>query len=450
MNDVRQPFVLPRPQVPWWRDQARALRRAYVRSRRERAAAEQLKRWNSELNWREFWHGRLFLESYPRIIQVGTNWTCNLKCSFCRLTMDWTQAQLRRLPARELAISDRVQETVERLLPYAEMMVLTPLGEPLLWAGLKPLLELHARVGSHNLALTTNGMLLNERNVERLIEGQLSQLYVSIDSNDPEIYPTLRVGGDLATVEAGVRRLVARRRASGAPWPRLTMNATFMRRNIEQLPSMVRWAHELGFDEISVQLMEIENPEHEPEFLGHFPDLAREMVLRALAVGREVGLIVLPHLALRNLISAAGEGHNVADHQFQGASPIMPGKPDLAGAPDAKGSQPARPSGAHAAASGCADCHAAAPPLADALIDPALDMRHKTLVEKCHYPWYNLLIDTDGDARPCCWADASWGNLNQLSFEEIWNGERAQAMRRAFLANHIPPSCRRKHCRVDL
>ena len=77
-------------------------------------------------------------------------------------------------------------------------------------------------------------------------------------------------------------------------------------------------------------------------------------------------------------------------------------------------------------------------------------MRDKSLVEKCNYPWYNMLIDTDGDARPCCWADTSFGNLNQDSFDAIWNGIVAQKMRGDFLADHIPASCRKKHCRVDL
>jgi MoaA/NifB/PqqE/SkfB family radical SAM enzyme len=77
-------------------------------------------------------------------------------------------------------------------------------------------------------------------------------------------------------------------------------------------------------------------------------------------------------------------------------------------------------------------------------------MRGKTLVEKCSYPWYFLLIDTDGDVRPCCWAATSWLNLNDLDFDEVWNGEAAQTMRRRFLNNDIPVSCMKKHCRVDL
>ena len=485
MNDPFTPFTLPRPDAPNWRHAARSARRALIRHRRDKAAGEERKRWNSQLNWREFWHGRTELESFPRVVQVGTNWTCNLKCSFCRLTMPWTQDQLKQLPGRQLQISDKVEAIVEKLLPYAEMMTLTPLGEPLMWRGLKDFLEIHQKLGSRNLALTTNGMLLKDATAEMLVRGELSQMYLSCDSNDPTVYAGMRVGGDLKIVEEGMRRVVAWKKKLGVPWPYLTLNSTFMLRNIPQLPSMVAWAQELGFDQISVQLMEIENPEHEPEFLGYHPQLARRFVTEALEIGRKIGMTVRPHLAMRNLISAALEGHVVQEHGYTASAPNMPEEFKLLRYEEA-----ARVGAAQAAAAqareegGCATCACSAGEsksvsaaigaghggsgsygnvegsLPDEVpaeftagsenLETILDMRGKTLVEKCHYPWYNLLIDTDGDARPCCWADLSFGNLNQLDFNEIWNGEKAKKMREDFLANHIPDSCRGKHCRVDL
>lgn len=430
MNDLSQPFIVPRPEVGWWRRRARALRRALLLRRMRNATAPERKDWNARLNWREFWHGCTRLESRPRIVQVGTNWTCNLRCSFCRLTMEWTQKRMRALAPQERQISGRVFEQIRRLLPYVETMTLTPLGEPLLWGGLSEMLAWHAEVGSHNLALTSNGMLLDDRNAERLVRGQLDRLYLSIDSNDPEIYASMRVGGKLRTVEEGIRRLNDWKHRLNVPWPGLTLCATFMRRNLDQMAPMVRWAAKLGFDEYNVQLMETENPDLEDEFLGHSPDLVRRALLDTLTEGRAVDLRITPTLALRNLLTAAAAGRDVADHQYTASSPSMPDERKREG-------RPARAPDPHEEGEVAA-------------LDARIDMADKTLVEKCHYPWYNLLIDTDGDVRPCCWAGASWGDLNQLSLDEIWNGEAAQTMRRAFLANHVPPACRKKHCRVDL
>ncbi len=146
---------------------------------------EEIKWANSALNWREFWQKRVRLDSYPRWVQIGTNWTCNLKCNFCRLTLESTQRQLRQLPKNELEISDRILEEVLDLLPYPEMITLTPLGEPLLYSKLGKILERHRELGCNNLAMTTNANLINDDRARMLVEGGVCHLFVSVDAVDP-------------------------------------------------------------------------------------------------------------------------------------------------------------------------------------------------------------------------------------------------------------------------
>ena len=61
-----------------------------------------------------------------------------------------------------------------------------------------------------------------------------------------------------------------------SPWPRITINATFLSRNLGQMASMVEWARGLGAEALSVQLLDIENRELEAEFLGRHPAAARQ------------------------------------------------------------------------------------------------------------------------------------------------------------------------------
>jgi MoaA/NifB/PqqE/SkfB family radical SAM enzyme len=167
-------------------------------------------------------------------------------------------------------------------------------------------------------------MLLGDAMAERLVRGELSALYLSVDSNDPDVYASMRVGGELRQVEEGLRRVRAWKERLGVPWPVVTINATFMERNIGQLPSMVGWARELGCAALSVQLMEMENPELEPEFLGHHPERAAAALEAALARGREVGLTIRPHAALLGLIHAAARGRDVAGLDYLAASQVIP------------------------------------------------------------------------------------------------------------------------------
>lgn len=382
--------------VPGWREAGRWIRRKGLEVRRSLAKGPEAHKANTALNWREFWQGRTQLASFPRHIQVGTNWTCNLKCTFCRLTQESTQEFLRPKPKEEKEISPRVYQTLLDILPYAETFQLTPLGEPFLWSRFKEFLELYAELGSGNMAMTTNGLLLDSERAELVARARVKLIFVSIDSSDPDTYAKMRVGGKLDKVVAGLQRLHEAKKALGVSEPHTIMASTFMRSNIEHLPDMVEFAKRNHFEEISVQLMDVENPKHEPEFLGNHVEITTKMVQQAIDIGRKLDIRVKVHLALRNLLTAEGA--------------------DLGPSEDIQN----------------------------------LSTRGLHLVQKCHYPWYYMLVDTDGDVRPCCWADASWGNFNNDSFQAVWNGEKAQLMRRNFLDNVIPKSCQGKHCRVDM
>lgn len=396
------------------REAVRFMKRQRLEARLRDSSGEGIKRANADLNWREFWHSRTELHSRPRLVQVGTNWTCNLRCNFCRLTLDSTQKVLKALPPRELEISERVFDNVMEILPYPETITLTPLGEPLLYSKFGRILERHAQVGSRNLAMTTNANIINDDRARMIVEGGMSHLFVSVDSSDPEIYAGMRVRGDLAKVEAALERINHWKDKLGAKLPTMTLASTFMERNVRQMPDLLDFALRHRFQHYSIQLMETENPELEGEFLGNHIALAKEMVLATLKKAEGTTLDVRVHLAFRNLLTAS-----LSLPEFKAIS--------------------ARTDGA--------------PPTSDANPDARLNklsMRGKKLTEKCHYPWYFLLIDTDGDCRPCCWTGMSFGNLNRLDFQDIWNGDRAKKMRGDFLNNHIPKACQGKHCRVDL
>lgn len=380
-------------------------KRTYLETRLSAAPSREKKFWNERLNWREFWHKRTQLRSMPLYVQIGTNWTCNLHCFFCRREVAPYKQQFKEMPANELQISPAVYEAVKAILPYTVTFSLTPLGEPLMYSKFGKFLELHEELGSENLCFTTNGVLIDDRKAEQIVRSRCGTVYMSMDSCNPERYAKLRVGATLDKFEAGLGRLIEWKKKLGSDLPKIAFACTFMRMNIEDLPDMVRYAARWGVDQVIVQLMEPEEPSLEPEMLWHHVPLTAKMVAEAQRLARETGIYLNVGLALKNLLSA------------------------------------------HAAAKG----ETFESDRGDAIeVDSSIDTRGKMLVEKCRFPWSSLLIDTDGDCRPCCWAGSSYGNLNERGFEGIWNGPLIQDMRRDFLNNHVPEGCRKKHCRVDL
>ncbi|MBI1292803.1 radical SAM protein [bacterium] len=396
--------------------------REYKRSRLEarlvEAVGEGKKRANSDLNWREFWHEMSVLRSRPRLMQIGTNWTCNLRCNFCRLTLDETQKALKAKPPRELEISPAVLQKVIDLMPYPEMMTLTPLGEPMLYSKFGLLLEKHREFGSNNLSMTTNANLITDDRARMLVEGGMSHMFVSVDSSDAEVYAGMRVRGDLAKVEAALESINKWKRALNSETPRMTLASTFMERNVRQMPDLLDFAVRHRFDVYSIQLMETENQDLAGEFLGHHLQLTKEMLLETLRRANDAPIEVRATLAFRNLLSAllTKEEYRAITRISEGASGEVRDEKTQVGAPR----------------------------------NNLQSTKGKTLVQKCHYPWYFMLIDTDGDCRPCCWSAMSFGNLNEKSFDEVWNSPAAVKMRTDFLNNHIPKACQGKHCRVDM
>lgn len=382
---------------PLVRETGRWIKRSRLRAMR-RLSPDKI-RYNSLLNQREFWQGRTRLASFPKSIQVGTNWTCNLKCFFCRRELG-DRERLAQLPASDMEIPAAAMNRLMKVLPYVEVCTLTPLGEPLLYSGLPRLLAYYQTVGSKNLYLTTNGNVITDNRAKMLVQSQVRRVTISIDSANPERYAEMRVGGDLSRITEGLTRIQEWKRKLNATLPEVIFASTFMQRNIGDLPGLIQYAHDNNVKSIGVQLMEAESNEIEVETLKyHIPELTR-VIEESERFAAEKGVQLFIHDAIRNLLSAqAGPEAEAAE--------LLKSRPDL-------------------------------------------DTRQKTLIEKCSFPWTFLVVDTDADVRPCCWAGASYGNLARQEFDEIWNGPTNIEMRRKFLQNIIPDCCRGKHCRVDL
>ena len=56
------------------------------------------------------------------------------------------------------------------------------------------------------------------------------------------------------------------------------------------------------------------------------------------------------------------------------------------------------------------------------------------------------MVSADGNVRPCCLAPGTLGNIHESSPEEVWNGELAQELRAAMVANQVHPVCAGAAC----
>lgn len=187
---------------------------------------------------------------------------CNLDCRTC-VRHVW-QEQAGWMSA----------ETFERIL--ASLAALAPMpsvffggfGEPLAHPRI---LDMVAQVKAAGAAveLITNGILLNESTTQRLVELGLDRLWVSLDGATPESYADVRLGAELPRILDHLRNLARLRALAYADKPRLGIAFVAMRRNIHDLPEVVRLGRLLGADQFSIT-----------NVIPHTPELGEEILFR--------------------------------------------------------------------------------------------------------------------------------------------------------------------------
>jgi MoaA/NifB/PqqE/SkfB family radical SAM enzyme len=133
------------------------------------------------------------------------------------------------------------------------------------------MVELARRAGAA-VELITNGILLSEDVARRLLQAGLDRLWVSLDGATPQSYADVRLGASLPLVIANLRRLKELRAEMNSAAPRLGIAFVAMKRNIADLPELVRLGKSLGADQFSIS-----------NVLPHTPELREELLYRRSA-----------------------------------------------------------------------------------------------------------------------------------------------------------------------
>lgn len=115
--------------------------------------------------------------------------------------------------------------------------------------------------------LITNGTLLTEKKTRQLIDASLDVLWVSLDGATPESFADVRLGAELPTILENLRRLRKLRKGSHYPKPELGVAFVAMKRNINDLPQVLKLARELGAKHFNVSNVLPVTPELQAEML---------------------------------------------------------------------------------------------------------------------------------------------------------------------------------------
>ena len=169
---------------------------------------------------------------------------CNLTCRTC-IRNAWNE------PQGDMSAKtwNRVIESL-KVVPNRPDVFFGGFGEPLLLPNITTMVE-QAKTVAGKVELITNGTLLTEQCSRELIEAGLNTLWISLDGATPDHYTDVRLGAALPQVIENIKRMVQLRHEISRR-PEIGISFVAMRRNIADLPALIKMSTKLGISRYMV------------------------------------------------------------------------------------------------------------------------------------------------------------------------------------------------------
>jgi len=132
-------------------------------------------------------------------LRVSVTDRCNLRCIYCM-----PPEGIKTKPHNEILRFEEIERVVRAAVTSGVRKVRLTGGEPLVRQNVERLVEMLAAIdGLDDLAMTTNGVLLAEK-AATLKKAGLGRITISLDTLNPERYPTITRGAKLEQALAGI------------------------------------------------------------------------------------------------------------------------------------------------------------------------------------------------------------------------------------------------------
>jgi putative metalloenzyme radical SAM/SPASM domain maturase len=185
--------------------------------------------------------------SFPDKIYIEPTTRCNLRCRMCVKYSPGSRIE-------EQDLDPTLFAKVLPALPFAGRLIINGIGEPLLHPKLEALISLaRTHLPPHgSIGLQSNGVLIDRKRAETLLQAGLDTICLSLDSlDDPPLLAGHPEEHSFAAVSRAIAALTATRQTTGAAL-RIGLEIVIHRDNYRHLPDIVDWAGGNGVDFIIV------------------------------------------------------------------------------------------------------------------------------------------------------------------------------------------------------
>lgn len=200
---------------------------------------------HEELRRKLLWRGPPADDGRFLVLYMDQNNKCNLKCRMC----GFSDARVDAVPKYDMprGVFERI---AAELFPRANYVCLSILTEPFMTRDFPDRLALVRAGGVPFSDIITNGTLLDERSIAKILEAGITRLIFSIDGGTKEVFEAIRTGARFETVIRNLR-LVLRMRGSGLP--QLRINHVLSEPNIDHFDDFLALVEDLHPEQIAVR-----------------------------------------------------------------------------------------------------------------------------------------------------------------------------------------------------
>ena len=314
----------------------------------------------------------------PQELYLEVTNRCNLLCTTCPRT------HMEVEPPADLSLERLIAITAQ--LPVIRRALLHGIGEPLMHRQLPAIISPLVGRGAW-VVFNTNGTLLDQRRGDAVTEAGLCELRVSFDAATPETFLKVRGANALPKILRNVEAFTSRRLARGEGQPLVSIWATCLRENLEEMPALVRIAAEVGVRRVNLQRRVYNGiglAVAEQSVYRDLEDRQLEILSECRAVADEVGVELIGSGGSSGE-GAVGGGQEVEEQAWRG----------------------------------------------------------------CRRPWKVLYLTANGNVLPCCMAPfattdfpaITLGNVERDGVAETWNGPTLQSFRTRHQSDSPPVPC---------
>ena len=383
---------------------------------------------NAELNTEEMLAGATILASTPTSLGIDMYGVCNVKppCVYC----DWDFAKdLEKENVDAPFNLDTLAEWGE-FFDNSSTLVNCSIGEPFMMKEFDELLDAFGE-GGKEVEMTTNGQILTDRNIARLLDRKI-ELYISLDAATPETYAQLR-NDAFEKILANLRKLIAAKGGRGG-LPKIYLVFMPMKCNVDELEDFVRLCADLDADRLILRpLNYLEECDLDWDRAGYnfvYEDELLDFEELIRVSGRAAQLCSQLGVPLSDQLDFGGEMESLFETGFEeGRHEVRSSAGSEAGLA-ADSSEPIADSPVDLDPVDLDPAETVPLPVIEASVEELEELEETSLgaenLPACLEPWKSFYILRRG-ILPCCYGHGPIAEMDE--YRETWNSPTMQAIR---------------------